>query len=132
MNRRQGGRLAYGDRHLFRDHGDIAPSVISPEHVAPLDDEEDLPETAYIPCAQVARGDTDVTVELRDTTDGHRALLTFTSLQQLVDGCGDGQPWVAVRGEQIEDIKVRSGADVVLWDAALPVDQRQTRFQQGE
>jgi hypothetical protein len=124
--------LAYGDRHLFRDHGDVAPSVIGAEHVAPLDDEEDVPETAYIPCARVTRGDSDVMVELRDTTDGHRALLTFTSLQQLVDGCGDGQPWVAVKGEQIEDIKARSGADVVLWDAALPAEERRTRFQQGD
>ncbi|WP_184725527.1 SAV_915 family protein [Saccharopolyspora phatthalungensis] len=115
----------------MREHVDVAPSVIRAEHVAPMDEEE-LPATAYIPCQRVTKGATDVTVELRDTADGQRALLAFTSVQELVDGCGDGQAWVAVQGEQIVDIKGRSGADVVLWDAALPVEDRRTRFQQGK
>ncbi|MGI8310326.1 SAV_915 family protein [Saccharopolyspora hattusasensis] len=83
---------------MLRDHGDVAPSVIGAGYVTPADEEEDLPETAYIPCQRVTKGATDVIVEMRDTTDGQRALLAFTSLQELVDSCGDGQPWVAVPG----------------------------------
>ncbi|MGW3470204.1 SAV_915 family protein [Saccharopolyspora sp. NPDC000995] len=124
--------MAYGDRHVFQEHGDVAPSVLNPETVAPLDGDEDLPATVYLPAERVNKGDKDVTLELRDTADGHRALLAFTSMKQLVDGCGDGQPWVAVQGEQVEDIKSRSGADVVVWDAALPPEERRTRFQQGD
>ncbi|MGW5644857.1 SAV_915 family protein [Saccharopolyspora sp. NPDC003752] len=123
--------MAYGDRDVMREHGDVAPSVIGSEFSAPLEEEES-PATAYIPCERVTKGNTDVTVELRHTPDGQRALLAFTSLEHLVEGCGDGQPWVAVRGEQIEDIKSRSDADVVVWDAALPIEERSTRFQQGE
>lgn len=122
----------YGDRDMLRDHGDVAPSVIGAEHVESLADDEDLPATAYIPCQRVTKGDTDVTVELRHTADGQRALLAFTSVDNLVEGCGDGQPWVAVKGEQIADIKTRSDADIVVWDAALPVEERRTRFQLGE
>ncbi|MBB5072152.1 hypothetical protein BJ969_005240 [Saccharopolyspora gloriosae] len=72
-----------------------------------------------------------MTLELRDTAQGDRALLAFTSLRGLVDGCGDGQAWVAVRGHQLDDLRARSGADVILWDAALPVDERRTRYQEG-
>ncbi|MGI8309661.1 SAV_915 family protein [Saccharopolyspora hattusasensis] len=128
----EGERLAYGDRYVLRDHDDVAPSVIGAEFVAPLDGDEELPATVYLPTERVNKGDKDVTLELRDTADGDRALLAFTSVKRLVDGCGDGQPWVAVQGEQVADIKSRSGADVVLWDAALPPEERRTRFQQGD
>ncbi|MGI8309677.1 SAV_915 family protein [Saccharopolyspora hattusasensis] len=129
---RQGGTLVYGDRDVFREHDDVAPSVIGADYVAPLEDEEELPTTGYIPCERVNKGDSDVMLELRHTPDGQRALLVFTSLEHLVEGCGDGQTWVAVQREQIEDIKSRSDADVVVWDAALPIEERRTRFQLGE
>lgn len=121
--------MVYGDDHVMRAHDNVAPSVIGAEYVTPPDDEE-MPETAYLPTDR-ARTDDDVELELRDTTDGHRALLAFTSLEQLVQGCGDGQPWIAVPGETVTDIKARSGSDVVLWDAALPVEDRRTRYQGG-
>lgn len=121
----------YGDRNVFREHGDIAPAVLSPEHVPPTDAEDDVPETAYVPSERVTKRDAEVTLELRDTADGHRALLAFTSLDQLVAGCGDGQPWVAVRGWQLDELREKSGADVVLWDAALPIDERKARYQKG-
>lgn len=90
---------------------------------------KNTPETAYLPTDRASTDD-DVELELRDTTDGHRALLAFSSLDQLVAGCGDGQPWIAVHGENVADIKARSGSDVVLWDAALPLEDRRTRYQE--
>ncbi|MGW1681685.1 SAV_915 family protein [Saccharopolyspora sp. NPDC002376] len=44
-------------------------------------------------------------MELCDTANAHRALPAFTSLDQFVEDCGDGQPWVAAPGEQVSDIK---------------------------
>lgn len=124
-------RLVYGDRDFLRAHEDAAPSVIGAEHVAPLDGEEERPDTVYVPSERVTKRDAEVTLELRPTTGGDRALLAFTSLKELVEGCGDGQAWVAVRGEQVDELRERSGADVVLWDAALPVEERKARFQEG-
>ncbi|GAA4861369.1 SAV_915 family protein [Saccharopolyspora cebuensis] len=119
--------MAYGDDHVMRAHENVAPSVID----APLEAAEDeLPPTVYLPTNR-ASTDADVELELRDADDGNRALLVFTSLEQLVQGCGDGQPWVAVPGGHVDDIKARSGADVVLWDAALPVEDRRTRYQEA-
>lgn len=122
--------MVYGDNHVMRAHENVAPSVIGAEYMAPLDDDDQMPETAYLPTDRASTDD-DVELELRDTTDGNRALLAFTSLDQLVAGCGDGQPWVAVPGQHVNDIKARSGSDVVLWDTALPLEDRRIRYQEG-
>ena len=103
-----------------------APPVIGAEYVQ---EDTRAVETAYLPIDR-ADTDDDVELELRDTTDGSRALLAFTSLDQLVAGCGDGQLWIAVPGTNVPDIKTRSGSDVVLWDAALPLEDRRTRYQE--
>lgn len=109
------------------DNGaDIAPPVIGAEYVH----DAQTVETAYLPTNR-ASVDDEVELELRDTTDGNRALLAFTSLEQLVAGCGDGQPWIAVPGANVDDIKTRSGSDVVFWDAALPLEDRRTPYQEG-
>lgn len=67
-----------------------------------------------------------MTLELRVLTDGNTALLAYSSLESLVDGCGKGQPWIAVHGGSVEDLRQRSEADLVLWDAAVPLEQRRT------
>lgn len=109
------------------DNGtNIAGPVIGAEHVH----DDQTVATAYLPTNQASVDDA-VELELRDTTDGNRALLAFTSLEQLVAGCGDGQPWIAVPGTNVADIKIRSGSDVVFWDAALPLEDRRTRYQEG-
>ena len=46
-------RLVYGDRDFLREHEDAAPSVIGAEHVAPLDDEDERPDTVYVPSERV-------------------------------------------------------------------------------
>ncbi|WP_266088860.1 SAV_915 family protein [Saccharopolyspora sp. NFXS83] len=115
----------------MRVHEDAAPSVIGAENMAALDGEDDVPETAYVPSARVTKRDAEVTLELRQTASGDRALLAFTSLKELVEGCGDGQAWVAVRGWQVEGLREESGADVILWDAALPIEERKAKFQEG-
>lgn len=122
--------MAQGDRDVFGGHPDAVPSVIGAEHVAPIDADEEVPARVYVPSEPLTDRDAEVTLDLRDTTEGYRAMLVFTSLKELVESCGDGQPWIQVPGHRIEELRERSGADVILWDAALPVEERRTRFQE--
>lgn len=105
--------------------------MIGAEHIASLSDEEVSPATVYIPSERVVRREQNVTLELRRLVDGNVALLAYTSLELLVEGCGNRQPWVAVRSDALEDLRCRSGADVVLWDAAIPVEERRSGIEEG-
>lgn len=116
--------MTYGDAHVFREHENAAPSVIGAEHMDPLDAEEQLPEQVLLPTERITDPNQPVTLELRVLSDGTTALLAYTSLEALVAGCGDGQPWIAVGGRDVEDLQQRSEADSVLWDAAVPLEQR--------
>lgn len=116
--------MTYGDAHVFRSHENVAPSVIGAEHMAPTDGDEELPEQVFLPAERITDPNQPVTLELRALTDGTTAMLAYTSLESLVTGCGEGQPWIAVEGHSVEDLQQRSAADVVLWDAAVPVEQR--------
>lgn len=118
--------MAYRNDDVFDPNPDVAPSVIGADLSEMDGSEDEVAETMYVPSERVTSRDDDVTLELRETTEGYCAMLAFTSLQALVDGCGAGQPWVQVRGHLVDDLHQRSGADVVLWDAALPADQQRT------
>lgn len=114
---------AYGDAHVFGSPENVAPSVFGAAHMDPLDGEEQLPETVYLPAERITDPNQPVTLELRALTDGTTAMLAYT-LDSLVASCGRGQPWIAVAGGAVEDLQQRSEADVVLWDAAVPLEQR--------
>ncbi|HEX6469899.1 MAG TPA: SAV_915 family protein [Streptosporangiaceae bacterium] len=92
--------------------------VRPPDPVAPI---------AYIPSARFRPGDASVRFEVRPLDDGRSALLVYSSLELLVAGCGQAQPWVAVRPadpDGLEGLARRCGADVALWDVNLPADGR--------
>lgn len=108
---------------MMRDHESVAPSVIGADYVAEANGEE--PESAFVPLAErFLSRDKDVTVELRRLEDGRLAVLAFSSLEALVVGCGDLQPWASLPADKVAEIQQHSGADLVLWDAVLPDDQR--------
>ncbi len=107
----------------------VAPAVFGAAHMDPLDSDGELPEQVFLPCERITRSDEEVTLELRHLTDGTTAMLAYTSLDSLVAGCGNGQPWVAVEGNAVDDLHQRAGADVVLWDAAVPLEQRRAEGQ---
>lgn len=109
-------------RDSFTQHDDIAPSVIGPGFISEADGEE--PELAFVPSERANRGDTEVTLEFRRTNDDRLAVLAYTSLDALVAGCGERQPWVSMPVTSVQEVVERSGADVVLWDPALPPEQR--------
>ncbi len=99
------------------------PAVLSAE----LGDEagaDELPLTAFLPTEPVSVEDQEVRLELRYTTEGALALMTFTSLERLVASCGDQQPWIAVPGGELPMVAERAGAELVLEDFALPESER--------
>lgn len=114
--------MAYGDEHVFRRHETEAPSVIGPDYVAEQNGRE--PTLVYLPSERMLKHDSEATVELRQLEDGRLAVLAYSSLDALVGNCGELQPWVSLPSDKVAEIQQQSGADLVIWDAALPEDQR--------
>ncbi len=101
---------------------EAAPSVIGADYMAEKNGDE--PTLVYVPTERVLRGDTEVTVEIRQLEDGGTAVVAYTSLDSLVSNCGDLQPWVSLPEDKVQEIQEQSGADVVVWDVALPASER--------
>lgn len=104
-----------------RDGADrtVAPAVLGAEHAGGGEQ-----PTAYVPSQRLREGDTEATLELRNTEDGRVAMLAFSSLEQLVGCCGEAQPWVALPLDRVDNLRELSGADVTLWDLELPAELR--------
>lgn len=83
-----------------------------------------VPPVVYVPTQRVRPDDTETTLELRKLDDGQLALMAYTSLDRLVDACGEFQPWALVPTPQVEQIRAMSGFDVVALDVALPLELR--------
>ena len=81
---------------------------------------------AYVPSQRLRPGDTEATLELRNTEDGRVAMLAYSTLERLVEGCGESQPWVAVPMDRVQNLQELSGADVTLWDVPVPDEVRHT------
>jgi hypothetical protein len=62
--------------------------------------------------------------ELRQTKSDQLALMTYSSLNALVQGCGTGQSWTRVHSADIPWLARTVGFDVVLFDLALPAELR--------
>ncbi|GAA2160738.1 SAV_915 family protein [Actinomadura napierensis] len=76
-------------------------------------------QLVYVPSRRFQQGDTAAEFALSLFEDGRRVLPLYSSLELLVAGCGEDQPWVAVQlraPEGIEKFAELTGADVVLWD----------------
>lgn len=116
------GQRGVGPRDGFREHEAPTPPVIGGDFAA--DGEED-PELVFLPSSErVHRGDMEAAVEFRRTEDGQLVVLAYTSVRALVEACGEKQPWVALPSAHLEQVVADSGADSVLWNAALPEEQR--------
>jgi hypothetical protein len=77
-----------------------------------------LPEIVIAPARQDVRPghDGDVIFEVREISDGGRALPVFTSVERLVQTLGPDQPWVALPLRNIQAIMGGAGVDRVLID----------------
>ncbi|KAA9152403.1 hypothetical protein FPZ12_036950 [Amycolatopsis acidicola] len=98
----------------------VARPVLGPEMI----EDEDAPTVLYLPTATPVHGE-ELAFVLRDLEGGQRALLVYSSLEQLVAGCGDEQPWVGIRAEALPEFETLTEPDVVLWDAVLAPEIRQ-------
>lgn len=104
---------------------DPTPPVINGERSgAASDDEDSGAELAYIPCRTVRDGDQEAYLELRPLEDGRLAMLAYSSLDHLIAGCGEVQPWVAIPRHHVSEYENQSGSDVVVWDTELPEELR--------
>lgn len=110
-----------------RDVGDVPP-------VEDRDDEGGRPrtgsergmDTMFVPTQRMRPGDTEFTVEMRTLVDGRLALLTYSSLESLVECCGPAQPWAEVPAERLEGLRAMVEAAVVLVDTPLEDEFRHT------
>ncbi|HEU5026449.1 MAG TPA: SAV_915 family protein [Spirillospora sp.] len=76
-------------------------------------------KVVYVPSRRFQQGDAMAEFALSRFEDGRRVLPMYSSLELLVAGCGEDQPWVAVQlraPEGVEELAELAGADVVLWD----------------
>lgn len=78
------------------------------------------PSTLYVPL-QPSTGTDTRTVDLRILSDGRVGLAAYSSLNSLVQHCGDAQPWGLVDEQGVADIRSSADIDVTLLDAPLPL-----------
>lgn len=104
---------------------DPTPPVIGAEYAGAESRENAGGEQLiYVPCRRVQQGDQEAYLELRPMEDGRVAMLAYSSLDHLLEGCGEAQPWVAIRPSNVSEYESQSGADMVIWDTALPEELR--------
>lgn len=88
--------------------------------------EGDTPLTAppflYLPCTAAADGTPEL--QYRTTRTGQEALITYTTLDQLLEGCGAGQPWTLLTAEQLEEVLREHPVDLIVTDVPKPEEQR--------
>lgn len=77
-----------------------------------------LPEIVIAPARQDIRQghDGDVIFEVRELSDGSRAMPVFTTVKRLVATLGPDQPWVALPLRNIQAIMGGAGVDRVVID----------------
>lgn len=81
-------------------------------------------DSVFIPSEPMKPDDEQANVELRETTEGALALVSFTSLDRLVEGCGEHQAWISVPRAEVQRLAEQVGAQVILQDVPLPHEQR--------
>lgn len=114
----------------MQGQGDAAPSVIGADYMAEMNGEPAV--EVYVPLEKrMLEGDQDVTISMRQLEDGRLAVLVYTSLDALIAACGNLQPWASIPSDSLDEIQVRSGADMILWDEMLPADQRSDATPEG-
>lgn len=86
----------------------------------------DQAELVFVPTEPVQPGAGQAQLQLRQMEDGRKALLAYTSLALLVAGCGSQQAWIAAPIDELENLQLLTGFDVVALNVDLPGDMRVT------
>jgi hypothetical protein len=85
-----------------------------------------LPTALYLPTGVQSDEDTGTAIELRRTEDGRTALVAYSTLDRLIDGCGEHQPWVLVSTRYLPKIHQAHPYDLIVLDSPLPQGMRHT------
>jgi hypothetical protein len=77
-----------------------------------------LPEIVFVPARPDARPgcEPEVIFEVREVSDGGRALPVFTTVERLVSALGPRQPWIALPLREVEQIMAGAGVHRVALD----------------
>lgn len=79
-----------------------------------MEDVGAVPPVLYVPARHAGVGRVDV--ELSTLVDGRVAALAYTSLDRLVDACGDAQPWALLPTEQLSELQASGAVSVIAVD----------------
>jgi hypothetical protein len=83
-----------------------------------------VPPIVYVPCAPRRSEDAELTVDLRQTREGKLALLAYTALDRLIDCCGPEQPWAVLPTADLEQVRLATSFDIILFDVEIPPEHR--------
>ncbi|MBB5855058.1 SAV_915 family protein [Amycolatopsis umgeniensis] len=83
-----------------------------------------LPNALFLPTAKKPKDFTRAEIELRRTSDGRMALIAFSSVQRLVECCGEHQPWALVKAEHLGRVYQVQPYDLIVLDSDLPEELR--------
>lgn len=131
------GEGATGDLWGLDEVGHVAPPVLGAGYEEDPDDADDAPAATtaepapsasspdeftavYVPTTSTAPDEGRAELALRYTTNGELALLVYSSLDVLVQCCGEHQPWIAVPTTHVSGIATTAEAEAVLVDTAIP------------
>jgi hypothetical protein len=78
-----------------------------------------FPPVVYVPCTASDSPD-EVSLDLRELSDGRIALLTYSALDRLVDCCGSEQPWVLLPSAKLDEVGRSAHFDVIVLDVEIP------------
>jgi hypothetical protein len=84
-----------------------------------------FPPVVYVPCAP-AQAPEDLTIDLRPTRDGRLALLVYSAMDRLIAHCGPAQPFTVLRTEDLEQVRLATGFELILLDLDIPEQLRRT------
>jgi hypothetical protein len=84
-----------------------------------------FPPIVYVPCAP-EQSSGELTVDLRETRDGRLALLVYSAMDRLVAHCGPAQPWTIMATQDLEQLRLATGFELILLDLDIPVELRRT------
>ncbi len=84
----------------------------------------DFPPALYLPCAAQESDPAELKIEMRRTRDGRWALLAYTALDRLLDGCGREQPWCLMPTANLGAVQRVDHFDLLLLDVVIPPEER--------
>lgn len=101
------------------------PDVRAQPDLEEIPEDTNSGELLYVPSRPLRRGQRDAQLELQ-RFQGKLTLLAYTSPQELEEGCGPHQAWVAIRADRLDAVIAQCGADGVLFNPKLSEQARHT------